>query len=118
MSTLRSEHPTSWFFSCHHLTPPNTSLFVSLSGFHFYLFIVYVFLAMLQGMWDLSCLTKDQTHTPSHWKLRVLTTGLPGKSPVIAILNGVVEVSTVGKKHRVEIWRTMSWPHLGGHQEE
>ena len=52
------------------------------------------------------------------WKLRVLTTGLPGKSPVIAILNGVVEVSTVGKKHRVEIWRTMSWPHLGGHQEE
>ena len=79
VSTLRSEHPTSWFFSCHHLTPPNTSLFVSLGGFHFYLFIVYVFLAMLQGKWDLSCLTKDQTHTPSHWKLRVLTTGLPGK---------------------------------------
>ena len=26
------------------------------------------------------------------WKFQVLTTGLPGKSPVIAILNGVVEV--------------------------
>lgn len=36
---------------------------------------------MLQGMWGLSFLTKDQTHTPSHWKLRVLTVGLPGKFP-------------------------------------
>ena len=31
-------------------------------------------------MWDLSSLTKDPTCDPLHWKCRVLTTGLPGKS--------------------------------------
>ena len=31
-------------------------------------------------MQDLSSLTRDQTHTPLHWKCRVLTTGSPGKS--------------------------------------
>lgn len=35
------------------------------------------FLAVLQGMWDLSRLTKDQTHTAL--EALVLTAGLPGK---------------------------------------
>ena len=37
------------------------------------------FLAMLHGMWDLSSLTRDQTHVPCIGST-VLTTELPGKS--------------------------------------
>ena len=33
----------------------------------------------LHGMWDLSSLTRDQTHNPLRWKLGSLTTGSPGK---------------------------------------
>ena len=33
-----------------------------------------------KGMWDLSSQTRDQTHSPPHWKHKVLTTGMPGKS--------------------------------------
>ena len=34
-----------------------------------------------QGLWDLSSLTRDQTHAPRLlWKCDVLTTGLPGNS--------------------------------------
>ena len=38
------------------------------------------FLAMPHSMWDLSPSTRGQTCTPLHWKLGVLTTGLPEKS--------------------------------------
>ena len=38
-------------------------------------------LVTLQGMWDLSSLTKNQTPGPLHWQLRViLSAGPPGKS--------------------------------------
>ena len=45
------------------------------------LFPFYVLVFLLQGMWDLWPLTRDQTHTPcigrqslNHWKVEVLTT--------------------------------------------
>ena len=41
------------------------------------------FLAVPQGMWDLSSLTRDRTRAPLKWKCRVSTTGLPGKCPNI-----------------------------------
>ena len=58
------------------------------------IFFLY-FLAMSQGIWDLSSLTRDQTCNPLHWKHRVLTTGLPGKSlnPFLSsfkMLHGVI----------------------------
>ena len=49
MSVLSSECPTSRFFSGHQLTPPNTSLFLSLDGFPFYLLIFYVFFPHAAG---------------------------------------------------------------------
>ena len=39
-----------------------------------------LFLAALPGMWDLHSPTRDRTPHLLHWKHRVLTTGLPGKS--------------------------------------
>ena len=43
--------------------------------------IWFFFLAALLSMGGLSFPTKDRTHAPLHWKLWVLTTGPPGKSP-------------------------------------
>ena len=37
---------------------------------------IYLFLAALQGMWDLSSATRD----PQQWNYGVLTTGLLGKA--------------------------------------
>lgn len=36
-------------------------------------------------MWDLSSMTRDQTHAPCSTSV-VLTTGPPGKSPIISFL--------------------------------
>ena len=50
--------------------------------------LLFPFLAVLLGMWDLSPLTRDWTRTPPHWELRIITTGPPGKpikSPVFSI---------------------------------
>ena len=47
-------------------------------GFLFLLFFFF-FLAPC-SIWDLSSLTSNWTHSSLHWKHRVLTTGLPGKS--------------------------------------
>ena len=46
--------------------------------FSFYLFI----LAPLLGIWDLSSLTRDRTHTPAV-EVQVLTAGPPGKPRVV-----------------------------------
>ena len=43
------------------------------------LLLFYVLVFWLQGMWDLSSPTRDQTHTPA-LEGEVLTSGLPGKS--------------------------------------
>ena len=49
-------------------------------------------LYQLHGMQDLSSLTKDQTHAPS--ELRVLTTGLPGKSLVpFSVCDSAIETT-------------------------
>ena len=40
-------------------------------------------LAVLCVVRDLNSLARDQTHTPLQWKCRVLTTGPPGKSPIV-----------------------------------
>lgn len=47
---------------------------------------IFVILAMLCSKLDLSYSARDRTHAPHHQKLKVLTTGLPGKSQVL-ILN-------------------------------
>ena len=44
----------------------------------------YLFLAMPQGMWDLSSLTRDRTHAPVVGD-GVLTTGLPGMSSALGL---------------------------------
>ena len=43
----------------------------------------YIFLVVPHGIWDLSSLTRDRTSGPWMWKRRVITTGPPGKSPVL-----------------------------------
>ena len=48
---------------------------VSVSNIDIYKELFYLFLAALQGMWDLSSATRD----PQQWKYGVLTTGLLGK---------------------------------------
>ena len=50
----------------------------------FFNFYFQIFLAMPHGMWDLGSPTGVWTHTPLHWKHRVLTTGPPEKFPFIA----------------------------------
>ena len=42
----------------------------------------FFFLATLHGIWDLT-LTRDRTRGPLQWECRVLTTGPPGKSPLM-----------------------------------
>ena len=42
---------------------------------------VFVCLAALHRMCDLSSLNRDQTHTPLQWKHVILTTGPPGNAP-------------------------------------
>ena len=50
----------------------------------FLVLVFYIFLAMPHSMRDLSFLIRG--HVPLYWKLRVLTTGPPQKSPVISFL--------------------------------
>ena len=46
-----------------------------------YIYFFFFFFATLHYMWNLSFPTRDQTSLDTlHWKHRVLTTGLPGKS--------------------------------------
>ena len=45
---------------------------------------VCVNLAMLHGMWDLSSSGQEMNPYPLHWKHRVLTTGLTGKSQYLS----------------------------------
>ena len=47
------------------------------------LFLFYILVFWLPGMWDLNSLTRDGTLTPCIVGSEVLTTGLPGKSPVL-----------------------------------
>ena len=54
---------------------------------HHFFFKIFIFLAMLHCMWDLSSLTRDRICTPLHWKLRILTTGPPGSTPASSSLN-------------------------------
>ena len=42
-------------------------------------------LAELLGMWDLGFLTRHGTHAPLQWKHQDLTTGPPGKSPLLSL---------------------------------
>ena len=42
--------------------------------------LVYIFLAVPGGLWDLSFSDQESSPCPLLWKLQVLTTGLPGKS--------------------------------------
>ena len=49
------------------------------------LLLFYAFIFCLQGMWDLSSPTRDQTHTPA-LEGKVLTTELPRKSPSTVLL--------------------------------
>lgn len=44
---------------------------------------IYLFLAMIHGIWDLSSPAGVQT---LKWKLRVLTTGLPGTAYFLILL--------------------------------
>ena len=58
------------------------------------------FSAMPLGMWDLSSLTRDWTHAPLHWKLRVLITGAPGKLLKCHVLNAqCVMLCSVLRQH-------------------
>ena len=47
----------------------------------FFLPFFFFFLSMLHDLWDLS------SPDPLHWKLQVLTTGLPGNSPLFVFSN-------------------------------
>ena len=51
-----------------------------------WLSILFIFLVMLCGMWDLSSPTRDQT-CALQWKHKVLTTGPPG-SPITKFFKG------------------------------
>ena len=51
-----------------------------LMGVKLYLIVIFVFLATLSGLWDLSFLTRGGTW-PLQWKHQILTTGAPGNSP-------------------------------------
>ena len=51
------------------------------STFYYYYLNQFLFLAVPRGIWALSSSTRGWTWYPLHWKLRILTTGLPGKSP-------------------------------------
>ena len=42
---------------------------------------LFIYLAATRGMQDLSSPTRGQIHAPLQWKLKVLTTELPGNSP-------------------------------------
>ena len=44
-------------------------------------FYLFIYLAATRGMQDLSSPTKDQIRAPLQWKLKVLTTELPGNFP-------------------------------------
>ena len=61
------------------------------------------------SMWDLSSPTRDWTHAPPHWKHRVLTIGLPGKSPAwsYTFLAPVVESAISPRNPGSLHWRTV-----------
>jgi len=50
--------------------------------------LLLLFLPMLSGLWDLSSLTRDQTHAPCNGKCWVLTSGPPGKSWIETFFTG------------------------------
>ena len=50
---------------------------------------MYVFLAMLHGMWDLSSPTWDGIQCPLSWKYGVLTTGLPGELLILSLFKKI-----------------------------
>ena len=49
--------------------------------------IFFIMLLFQDSLRDLSSLTRDGTQDTLQWKLRVLTTGLPGKTLLIIFLN-------------------------------
>ena len=53
-----------------------------------WLLLLLLFLPMLSGLWDLSSLTRDQTHAPCNGKCWVLTSGPPGKSWIETFFTG------------------------------
>ena len=55
----------------------------------------------LQGMWDLSFPTRDQTHTPE-LEGEVITSGPPGKCRNPSILNPSVQLSERDNSHVLE----------------
>ena len=48
-----------------------------------YLFLVFFFLAVPWGLWDLSSPDQGLNPCPQQWKCAVLTTGPPGNSPLL-----------------------------------
>ena len=79
--------------------PPASTLLSLASN---YLFI-YLFLATLRGMRDLSSPTRDRTCCPLHWKHGVLTTGPPGKS--------LLATSTLPSSRTLKV-TSSEWPSL------
>ena len=61
----------------------------NLNNFTNTIFIYFILLSVLRGMWDFSFPTRDGTHAPPHWKCRVLTIGPPEKSLTILIFKKI-----------------------------
>ena len=57
---------------------------------------LFIFLTVLRSMWDLSSPDYGWNSQPLHWKLRVLTTGLPGKSPGLWFWTRALELDVPG----------------------
>ena len=66
----------------------------------YFFFLIFAFLAIPCGMWDLSFPIRDQTLHPLHWKHGVLTTGLSGKSLMITF--NLVENVKTALRHRLK----------------
>ena len=62
--------------------------FLIFSFSYSFFFFQFIFWPYHINMWDLSSSTRDWTPSSLYWKFRVLTAGLPGKSPNCAFLNG------------------------------
>ena len=55
--------------------------------------LIFNFLAMPRGMWDLSFSTRDQTHTLLHWKWRFITTGTSGSLKFVFLYETISSTS-------------------------
>ena len=72
------------------------------------LFYLLYFLAIPQGMWDLSSLTRDWSCIPLHWKGRVLNIGLPGK-PLIYFFLFLQPLSPSFPEHSIDFPTGFLW---------